>query len=503
MGLSKSSTKKSVLGEFFFAEEVPFGMALARIIVPLAVGLPLVYRFLRVRELYTSDGTPTQMFELFGNGPVLPVLPPELAVPLYGILLLCLFTTCIGFRTRLSLCVATPLYMYFNLLDGVGTMTKYSVIGSHLLILLTVSEAGVIWSVDAILRRKGQPDGVWMPPKVPVWPARLMQLLFCFLYFGAAVTKIQTEAFFSGEQMRYWMLSNWNYENPIGEVMAMWAWLLPVSAYFAVVWEILFGFLVFQKRTRLLVIGLGVFFHVMTWLTLGLYIFPTICLSGYLGFVMERDVLYIRRKLRGWRLDSLLRIPVRLFGRSVVATPKLIPAGVTWVCLVAVAAIAATEIDLRTDLYGVNSAEGPLPLEEMDQQVALAMIRDKTPVREKDKFFSFDLGTVVVGNQLANRRTEFTYGETIVAQCNLNPPHEDLWVECVLQDSDNRTIEQFGHPVSRQMLRDNFNYTLGNKLLPGEYSLVLRSNNQEIYRRKFTLVGEPAKVPVAEGVVTN
>ncbi|MEZ6123237.1 MAG: hypothetical protein R3C49_08700 [Planctomycetaceae bacterium] len=31
--------------------------------------------------------------------------------------------TIIGLKTRWSPLVATPLYMYFNLLDGVGTMT--------------------------------------------------------------------------------------------------------------------------------------------------------------------------------------------------------------------------------------------------------------------------------------------------------------------------------------------------------------------------------------------
>lgn len=494
----------SLLRQFFFAEEVPFGMALARIAVPLTVGLPMIYRFPRVRELFTADGTPTQLFEMFGNGPVLPVLPPHMAVPLYGIMLLCLLMTSIGFRTRLSLCVATPLYIYFNLLDGIGTMTKYSVIGTHLLILLAVSEAGALWSVDALLKRRNSVDGTLGLPRVPVWPARLMQLLFCYVYFGAAVTKIQTTEFFSGEQMRYWMLSNWNYENPVGEVMAMWSWLLPVSAYLAVVWEILFAFLVFQRRTRWLMISAGIFFHIMTWLTLGLYIFPAICLSGYAAFLMERDIVGLRRYLRKFRLTSLFAWPMQAVTRMVAALPqRQMPAGVVWTCVVAVAAILSTEAELRLDLYGARTEAGALPLAEIDAAVAQAMISDRTPMREQDKFFSFDLGTVLIGNQLANRRSEFTYGETLIAQCNLNPPHEDLWVECVLQDSRKRTIEQFGNIVSREQLRYNFIYSIGNKLVPGDYTMVLRSANREVYRRDFRLVGDPRDLMTEDIMLTN
>lgn len=504
MGALKSIQKESLLHRFFFTEETPFGMALARIIVPLAVGIPLVYRFPRVRELFTTDGTPTTMFQLYGHGPTLPVLTPELAVPLYGIMLLCLFMTLIGFRTRLSLCVATPLYIYFNMLDGIGTMTKYSVIGSHLLLILTVSQAGAIWSVDAALKRRVSGDALSMPPKVPIWPARLMQLLFCFMYFGAAVTKIQTAAFFSGEQMRYWMLSNWNYENPVGEKMAMWSWLLPVSAYLAVIWEILFAFLVFQRRTRLVMLGMGIFFHLMTWLTLGLYVFPAICLSGYASFLMQDDALRIRRLLRRLRVAAVFASPLRFGERLVTALPqRQMPPGVIWTCLIAVAAIAATETELRLDLYGSRTPDGALPLRELDDNVARAMLSDRSTLREQDKFFSFDLGTVMIGNQLANRCSEFTYGDRIIAQCNVNPPHEDLWVECILQDGESRTIEQFGSIVSREMLRYNFVYTVGNKLLPGEYSMVLKSANKEIYRRKLRIVGQPEQLLVEEGVVTN
>ncbi|MEQ9406281.1 MAG: HTTM domain-containing protein [Fuerstiella sp.] len=503
MSLKTKTQSRSLLREFFFAEEVPFGLALTRIAVPLAVSIPMWYRLPRVRQLFTSDGAPTQLSELFGNGPTLPVLSPGIAIPLYGVMLLCLMLASVGFRTRLSLCIATPLYLYFNPLDAVGTMTKYSVIGAHMLLLLAVSRCGAVWSVDAFLKQRNSTLPSVIPPRVPVWPVRLIQLLFCFVYFGAALTKIQTEAFFSGEQMRYWMLSNWNYENPVGELMAMWSPLLPISAYVAVIWEILFGFLVFQRRSRIWMLGMGIAFHVMTWLTLGLFVFPAICLSGYLAFVTQDDVLWWRRRIRRRRVAALFSWPARSVSGLMTRIPAFVPAGVAWTCMIAAAAIAATELDLQLDLYARNRPEGFLELSPLDADVARTMIRDKQPLREQDKFFSFDLGTVSIGNQLANRRSEFTYGQTMIAQCNLNPPHEDLWVECLLQDSEQRTVEQFGQFVTRDMLRANFIYHIGNKLLPGEYSMLLKSANQEIYRRPFRLTGTPPQQTLDAGLLTN
>ncbi len=497
------NNKRSVLKEFFFAEEVPFGAALTRMALPLAASIPMLMRFSRVRELYTTDGATIQLFELYGRGAVLPILPPELAVPLYGIMLFAMFCTIIGLRTRLSLITTCTLYAYFNLLDGVSTITKYSVIATHVMLLLSVSNCGAVWSVDAWLKKRRSNTGSVLPPRFAVWPVRLMQLLFASMYFGAAVTKIQTAEFFSGEQMRYWMLSNWNYSNPIGEVMAMWSPMLLISAYLAVVWEILFAFLVWQPRSRVPMLIIGAGFHFMTWLTLGLYIFPAICLAAYFAFVSEADVLRLRQFAHRYRVAKILHWPIATGSRVLGTVPQLLPATVTWVCLLAVVGLASGELEYRMDLYGTRSPSGKMSLKPMDRVVAQTMIHQQQRLRQKDKFFNFDIGTSTIGGQLSNRRTEFEYGERMIAQCNMNPPHEDMWVECQLEDEENRAIERFGQFVTREMLRADFYYTFGDRLPPGRYSIVLKNTNQEIYRRNFTLTGQPPANNRSQGVLTN
>lgn len=492
------------LQNFFFAEQSPYGAALVRICLIFSAMIPMTLRFPWLRELYTTDGAPQSLIEMYGQANPFPPLPPQIAAAFYGLMLFSMACAIIGWNTRLSLIVGTPLYIYFNLLDSVGTMTKYSVIASHLLVLLAFSSCGEVWSVDAIIRRSKSGASSVAPPVFPVWPVRLMQLLFCFIYFGAAVTKIQTESFFSGEQMRYWMLSNWNYENPIGEIMSMSTPLLLASAYITVVWEILFGFLVFRPGTRLIMLGVGVAFHLMTNIALGLYIFPAICISGYLCFVSERDVVIIRRFLRNVRIPTVwVGWPFRTAARLVEMRPASMPMITLWSTTLVLAALGATELEYRLDHYGLLADGGPMPLQPMDRELALSMINNPKPVREKDKYFSFDIGTTMVGGQLANRRTEFAYGENIIAQCNLNPPHEDLWVECLLQDEEERIIEQSGRFVTREMMYETFSYATGNSLVPGNYSMVLRSSGRDIFRRRFRLTGDAAVIPEMGEINTN
>ncbi|MCA9058476.1 MAG: hypothetical protein KDA85_08255, partial [Planctomycetaceae bacterium] len=117
------------------------------------------------------------------------------------------------------------------------------------------------------------------------------------------------------------------------------------------------------------------------------------------------------------------------------------------------------------------------------------------PLRERDKIFSFDLGSTLIGGQLGARKSEFDYGDRLIAQCLLNPPHEDLWIDIALLDGQDRTIERSGQVATRDMLHTSFVYNIGNSLVPGDYSMVLHTNGKEVARRQFKIIGDPESLP--------
>ena len=293
------------LNDFFFAEETPFGLAIVRILISIACLLVTVPRWIYTRELYSLDGAPSPLADGYGFFNFLPIPSGGMAVALMTILSFACFTACIGWCTRISMMIAAVLYTYLNLLDSLSTMTKYSVITSHVLFLLSVSQCGAVWSVDSWLRRRRlglpRPRSLTDYPKFAAWPRRLTQVLIGAVYFGASLTKMHTPAYFSGDQLLHWMMTNVNNANPVGEWMTLFPQSLVLFAYIGIVWEVLFVFSSWSGWGRICMLSLGVLFHVMTTLTLGLYLFPITCISIYFSFLNSDDVVHFAASWRRWK----------------------------------------------------------------------------------------------------------------------------------------------------------------------------------------------------------
>jgi hypothetical protein len=164
--------------------------------------------------------------------------------------------------------------------------------------------------------------------------------------------------------------------------------------------------------------------------------------------------------------------------------------------LLTIVSVVAVEAEYRLDPYGARRAEGPHALRELDPQFVKQMFVGDRPILEYDKFVTFDVGTKMFGGVLLDRKDRFRHGEAIVVQCRLNPPHEDMWVECNLHDASNLVVDRVGQVVVRSQLRGNFMYRAADALLPGTYFLVLRTGGQEITRRRIEIT-YAASTPLA------
>ncbi len=491
---SETSSLRNRLSHFFYDEEVPYGLACVRIIMPLVLLIPTLERLPYVRELYSSDGAPASLFNTFGLPVLWPALPATVVVAAYGALIFCLLASSAGWFTRFSLTASTILYIFFTMTDAVSTVTKYTVIATHVLLLLSMSQCGAIWSFDAW--RKGIHRNTWPGehsvdwPRSAAWPRRLMQIMIGVVYFGAAITKMHTPAYFNGDQMIFWMLSNWNFSNPIGELLTLAPTVIVVFAYIAIVWEVLFLFVGWSGWGRVAMLSLGVIFHLMTTLVLGLYVFPMVTITIYLSFLNEHDVRRIARFVR--------RVRRRFQGaKRAAATPGLVqfrapewarlPSGAVFsLGLLGIMAVGV-QLEYLADPYGMRRPEGPYPLRELDREHVQQMLRPTEALRESDKFYAMDLGTTQIGGFLIDRRREFTQGERVIIEISLNPPHEDMWVECNLHDANDRMVDRVGQIVPREYSRAYANYTFGTAVEPGQYFIVLKSSGQEITRREITV----------------
>lgn len=497
MSLQKPNAKPE---SFFFAIERPYGMAMVRLSLCLVCLGMIVKRWPYARELYSLDGAAAPLADNYGFFNMLPIPSGTVAIILTSILVFTLATSCIGWCTRASLIVSTILFTYLHLLDCMGSLTKYTVIASHALFILSMSHCGSVWSIDSLLRQKRMRDGlIPVKPRHPtseLWSRRLLQLMVGMVYLGAACTKMQTPAFFSSDQMRNWFMTNVNHANPFGEWLSAYPGVMVGAAYITILWEILFVFLVWQRKLRTFMIIIGTGFHVMTYFTLGLIVFPMVCVPLYLAFYDERDwqraVVFLKRLLhKTGRLSTFVRsIPRRI--SNLIPDVSTTKSAAAFVGLLLTVCVVGVEAEYQMDPFKLRSADGPRELVEMDQAQVRSMLKKSERIREPDKYLSFDIGTELLGDVLINSRKVFHHGETLIAQCTLNPPHEDMWIECNLHDRDDVAIDHVGQVIDRNTLRSSYSFQMIDVLAPGDYFLVLQSRGIEVARHKITL--KPAVV---------
>jgi len=495
---AQTNSIRNSFQRFFFAEEVPYGLAIVRMLVPLVLLGTVCTRWSFSRELFSADGAPAPLADIFRYYDFLPVLPGTVAVALFGALGFFLLCSSLGWMTRFSMIASVILYTYFCFMDCISMATKYSAIATHALFLLSLSNCGAIWSVDSWL--KGKRENRSLPqytklelPRFPIWPQRLMQILLAVIYFGAAITKFHTPGYLEGDQITYWAMSRYNNPHPMGEFLTMYPILLSVMSYVAIVWELAFVFVIWRKWGRIIGLAMGSAFHIGTFFSLGLYIFPMISISIYFCFLTENDVQWISARLRrlyrkaGWlkQYSETLRLVVERYRPRPVAGWK---SPTVWVTGIVAVLFLSIYVEYQQDLYGLRRAEGRMTLHEVDPEFVDEMLAPEQVMREKDKFLSVDVGTQMVSGWLVDRKTEFMVGDSILVQCCLNPPHEDIWIDCHFCEENGRIVYRTGNIVPRENLRNTFQFYIGEVLEPGNYYVSIKSKGKEVLRRSITLL---------------
>ena len=513
MNQTESLTIKQKIQQFFFAEEIPYGFALLRITLPIVLLQGVLARWRFCEELYSTTGVTVSLMENFHYANLFPPLPPFPTACLMSMLVALLVTACIGWHTRLSLIGSMLIHTYFAINDMATSMTKFTVMETHLLLLLAVSECGRIWSVDSWLAGRRNPDRLPVAERpawalAPVWPARLLTLMIGATYLGAAITKLHMPDFITGEAISYWIMSNPNFRHYIGEWMTQYPGLLTMSGQFTVLWEVLFVFTAWHGIPRRIMFSLGVFFHFMAAITLGEVIFFFVMGVSYCGCLSESEACFAGSMLRRtWsRLLSWLpggtvlsRLPrVTLPACLVKTSPRLQFAAFSGLMLVV--GLSGAWANQRLDLYGVHRPEGRHTVPEISQEEVARLFVEGEPIREQDKYLGVKVGSMLISGRLSNQRDRFRYGEVIICEASLNPPHEDMWIECHLMDANKKIINRDGNIAGREVRYTQFKYTVTEALEPGQYTLVLRSRGQLICHRDFLLEGDanaPISAPVA------
>jgi hypothetical protein len=213
------------------------------------------------------------------------LVPPGGMWPAYwtSMTILALFT--LGLWTRVTSVLAFLVTVSFIYRVPEATF-GLDQINAMLTLYLAIGPSGRALSVDRWLAVRSGRIAAGRPQ--PVAGAnlalRLINVHMCVIYSFAGISKLQGEAWWTGEAM-WRAFSNLEYQSMDMTWLAWHPRLLELMTHVSVLWELSFAALIWRPRLRPIVLALAVALHVGIGACLGMWTFGLIMLVGCASFL--------------------------------------------------------------------------------------------------------------------------------------------------------------------------------------------------------------------------
>jgi hypothetical protein len=263
---------RAVLARFMSGTEGPLNPAVARVAV-----FSTLLLYTGKMDLPHYSGLPAELhFPPTGLGPLLALLPasPEIAdvaVPLFQVLAA---AAALGLLTRWTAPATILLALY---VFGVPQMFGKVNHCHHLIwfgAVLSVAPCADTFSLDALVRRwRGRTRDV-TPGRRYALPMRFIWMLLALVYFFPGFWKIWMGGidWIVSDHLRFQMYHLWSTHDTWRPVIdpSGSPWLCHAGAASVIAFEMSYPLLILSRRTRLVVLVLGLSFHTLSALTLNI-----------------------------------------------------------------------------------------------------------------------------------------------------------------------------------------------------------------------------------------
>ena len=187
-------------------------------------------------------------------------------------------------------------------------------IAACLLLILCFAPIGRALSWDRVhevhlAKRKDLDLLATVPPYTSRWAfacTRLMQIQMAVLFFFSAVDKLRGNDWWDGDAVWQVFVSNDYYSPFLLDLFASHFWLANVATYSAILIEIAYPFLVWQRRTRPYALAGAILLHLQFAFLMGLYYFSFVMIMGHMSFLrrswLTRLGQWWKRKIGGMEM---------------------------------------------------------------------------------------------------------------------------------------------------------------------------------------------------------
>lgn len=223
--------------------------------------------------------THLNIFHLFNVG-------YEFVYVLFGIYILSLIFSILGFYTRTSLIVALVCMVSLHQ-RNIWILSSSELLMRLMTILLICSPCGHAFSVDSILGRKFasfKKPREWSP-----WAMRLIQIQLSVVYIWTVWHKLKGDTWFDGTAL-YYATRLENMKNFSVPFLLNWMPFLKVATWGTLVIELALGTLIWFKEFRKPLIVVGILFHVGIEYMMAIPYFEMIMILLLLLFITPEEV---------------------------------------------------------------------------------------------------------------------------------------------------------------------------------------------------------------------
>ena len=226
------------------------------------------------------------------------LLTPAGMLTLKWLMVLSLFGAAVGCLTSLTTKSSALLFIFYEgLLRSFSHFNHDEMPAVYILIVLALTPCGDAFSVDSWRGKTPQRAGF-----VYGYPILLMRGLLAWSYFSSALIKIRVAglSYLSADNLPTLAIVH-SLDNLHDTHFRLAFWLphvreyTPIFVALVVLWELLFPLAIFFRRARLIILALGIFFHLGTLFFMNIF-FPY-HLAMYLVFV---DWGRVRRRVEAF-----------------------------------------------------------------------------------------------------------------------------------------------------------------------------------------------------------
>lgn len=416
---------------------------------------------------------------------------PRVAIAAQTLLCVVSLALAVGWQTRLSLVLTLVLLAWLKPLDVSWTFAKYTVIWLHALACLLLGGGATDLSVDSLQNGTRQTAG-------PATTRRLLQLLVCQVYLGAAVTKLKSPWFAGGELLQFSLLDRGWGGTSLGQWLATSSLTMRALSLGTILFELLFPFLIWVPACRRPLLLVAVLFHLGVWGAMHVGTFSPTMLVLLLTFAEPDQVARICNSWRRFRTPPESRSHEEaVSGGPPAARPAtrgrwnsgslrgLSSLG-TYALTAVTVVIVAGAIQWWCDWYGVFGNRSLARLTRIPPAVV-----DEVRAARKPAFEDY-VHRVTVGNWRgerdvggsgpSRRGTDRLY---VLVQFVI--PHPNLRLEGLLLASDGRLAARFEHTIDAGLSYAINGFELTTELPPGSSRVILQIEGHEVASRKVEI----------------